>query len=298
MKEFFRVNVSKYVAKKEFDVVRPASLNHPKDNAVMFVTESYVKNIEGLLNCRECLVFWPVQIELPEEIKIRHAVVLCDNPHTEFCRFYQVNHISYLPPKEEVNYLDGAWISSKASIGTNVTIMPGVYIGGDCVIGNNVYIGAGVKIVGSVWIGNNVVIRENTVIGADGLTTDREGKAITMIQFGGVIIEDDVQIGANVVIARGAIDNTKISRGAKIDSACFVSHNVTVGEDSFIVGETILFGSSSVGKRCLVSGNCTIANTVRIGNNTVLGMGSTALKDIPDNVIAFGSPIKVIKDRF
>ena len=118
-----------------------------------------------------------------------------------------------------------------------------------------------------------------------------------MPQFGRVILEDNVQIGANTVIARGAIDDTKICKGAKIDNSCFISHNTTVGEDTFIVGETIMFGSSSVGKRCLVSGNSVLANFVNIGDDCILGMGSVALKSIPDKKIAFGSPVKTIKDK-
>lgn len=94
--------------------------------------------------------------------------------------------------------------------------------------------------LGEAHVGNNVVIRENTVIGADGLTTDRDenGKALTIPQFGGVILEDDVQIGALTVIERGAIDNTTIKKGSKIDNSCFISHNVTIEEDAFLVYRT------------------------------------------------------------
>lgn len=122
--------------------------------------------------------------------------------------------------------------------------MPGAYIGGEVIMGEKCYIGCGAKLVGKVEIGNNVVIRENTVIGADGLSTDRDmnGQAITMPQFGGVRIEDNVKMGANVVIARGAIDDTVLKRGCKIDNSTFISHNVEVGQDTFIVGEIIMFG--------------------------------------------------------
>ena len=148
--------------------------------------------------------------------------------------------------------------------------------------------------MGEVEIGENVVIRENTVIGADGLTTDREndGKAITMPQFGKVIVERDVQIGANVVIARGAIDETRICRGTKIDSCTFISHNVRIDEDTFVVGETILFGSSSVGKRCLVSGNATLMNLVHIGDESVVGAGAVVVRTVPEKSVVKGNPAK------
>lgn len=299
MREFFRVNANKYVSGKKFDVVRPASLGNPKDNAVMFIMESHLGEVDSFRKCKNCLVFWPNNIDIPKELEDQHAFVNVENPHTEYCSFFQDNGITYLPQKEEFRFENGAWISPKATIDDNVIIMPGAYIGGECVIGAGSYIGVGVKLVGEVRIGKNVVIRENTVIGADGLSTDRDvnGKAITMPQFGGVFIEDDVQIGANSVIARGAIDDTRICRGSKIDSCCFISHNVVIGEDTFIVGETIMFGSSSVGKRTLISGNCTIANAVHIGDDSILGMSATVLKCLPNNVIAFGSPIDKIKER-
>ena len=299
MKEFFRVPASKYMNGKDFDIVRPASLNNPKDNSVMFIVESHIQEANVFLQCEDCLVFWPLGIEVPLEIKARHAVIQDVNPHTRYCSFFSENGIRYLPKKEKTRFIDDAWISIDATIGKDVIVMPGAYIGGDTIIGDGSYIGAGSKLIGKVIIGSNVVIRENTVLGADGLTTDRDenGHAITMPQFGGVIIEDDVQIGANTVIARGAIDNTIIRRGAKIDNCCFISHNVDVGEDSFVVGETIMFGSASVGARTLISGNCTIANTVHIGNDSILGMSATALKSLPDNVIAFGSPVKTVKEK-
>lgn len=109
--------------------------------------------------------------------------------------------------------MDGAYISPAAKIGSNVTIMPGAYVSGECEIGDGSYIGCGVKLTGEIHIGKNVVIRENAVIGADGLSTDREedGTPVTMPQFGCVVLEDDVQIGANAVVQRGAIDETSDS---------------------------------------------------------------------------------------
>lgn len=299
MKKYFCVNASKYVSGKDFEIVRPASLDKPKDHAVMFITQDHMGQAGVLGGVDHCLVFWPGTIAVPVELGKKHAVYCCDSPHTEYCRFFRDNNIVCLPAKEEFEVIEGAYVAKKAQIGENVTILPGAYIGGECVIGDNVYIGAGAKLVGEVYIGNNVIIRENTVIGADGLSTDREtdGRAVTMPQFGSVAIENDVQIGANTVIAKGAIDETRICRGAKVDNQCFISHNVTVGEDTFVVGETIMFGSASVGEKCLISGNCSLANYVHIGNGTTLGMCSMALRDVPDNVIAFGSPVKSIKNK-
>ncbi len=293
-KEFFRVDVSQYVSNRDYVVTRPASLDHPKDHAVMFVTECFMNRSGALLQCQDCLVFWPKTVEVPAEIKARHALYLCDDPHGQYCRFYTEQGITYLPKTEEFEIKNGAYIAKGAVIGRNGTIFPGAYIGGEVTIGDDVFIGSGARLIGEVHIGNRVVIRENTVIGADGLSTDRDenGEALTMPQFGGVVIEDDVQIGALTVIARGAIDNTKIRRGAKIDNSSFISHNVILGEDTFVVGETIMFGSSSAGKQAFISGNSTIRDGKHIGDRAIVGMGAVVVKDVEDGAIVKGNPAR------
>ncbi len=294
MKEYFRVNVGKYVPGKDFDVVRPASLNNPKDNAVMFIGEKYMDQVEKLRECTACLVFWPESVEIPDDIWTRHCVIKCENPRKGYCLFYRENNITNYPIKEKYKLIDGAFIAETAIIGEDCTIMPGVYIGGQVVIGNHCYVGAGAKLVGEIHIGNNVIIRENSVIGADGLSTNRDetGKAITMPQFGGVTIEDDVQIGALTVIGRGAIDNTILRRGSKVDNSTFISHNVVLGEDTFVVGETIMFGSSSTGERAFISGNATIRDGRHVGADAKVGMGAVVVKNVEDGSVVKGNPAK------
>ena len=294
MKEYFRVNASKYVEGKNFDVVRPASLNSPKDNAVMFIGEKYMSQSEALLECKECLVFWPKGIDVPSSINEIHAVCVVENERYGYCSFFRDNNITYYPPFEEFEVVNGAYIARTAKVGKNCTILPGAFVGGEVEIGDNCYIGTGTRLVGEVHIGSNVVIRENSVIGADGLSTDRDenGKALTMPQFGGVIIEDDVQIGALTVIGRGAIDNTILKRGSKVDNSTFISHNVVLGEDSFVVGETIMFGSSSTGKQAFISGNSTIRDGRHIGDKAIVGMGSVVVKNVEDGAVVKGNPAK------
>ncbi len=294
MKEYFKVNVGKYVAGKDFDVVRPASLNNPKDHAVMFISAGYMDRIDAFRKCKSCLIFWPVGEAVPDDLAEYHAVCVVNNTRNGYCGFFRDNSITYYPPVEEFEVINGAYIAKTAKVGKDCRILPGAYIGGEVEIGDNCYIGLGTKIVGEVHIGNNVIVRENSVIGADGLSTDRDenGRALTMPQFGGVIIEDDVQIGALTVIGRGAIDNTILKRGSKIDNSTFISHNVTVGEDTFVVGESIMFGSSSTGKQVLISGNSTIRDGRHIGDKAVIGMGSVVVKNVEDGAIVKGNPAK------
>ena len=295
MSKFFEINVNQYVKNKSFIIYRPASLDHAQDHAVMFVTEGFLDRAESLNSVKNCLVFWPMHIHVPKEIIERHAVVLCENPHLAYCAFFQDNHITNHPKRVEYDLVDGAYIAKGARIGNHAVIFPNVYIDEQVEIGNNVFIGFGSCLIGRVIIGDDVVIRENTVIGADGLSTDRgeNGKAITMPQFGGVKISNNVCIGANTVIARGAIDDTVIHDGCKIDNSCFISHNVQIGSDTFVVGETIMFGSSSTGEQAYISGNSTIRNGIHVGSKAIVGMGTVVTKPVADGVTVLGNPARM-----
>lgn len=290
----FSVNVNRYDKNKGFNVFHPASLDVPRSNSVMFVMGQYVEKSQSLYNVSECLVFWPKECIVPQELEKRHVFVLSEDPRKEYNRFFRDNQITNHPKKREFDYIDGAYICKGAQIGTNTTIMPGVYIDSEVVIGSDTYIGVGTKVMGRAVIGNHVMIRENAVIGADGLSTDRDedGLALTMPQFGGIIIEDNVQIGANTVIARAAIDNTIIGKGSKIDNCCFISHNVVIGENVFVVGETIMMGSSKAENNAYISGNSTIRNQVSIGENAFVGMGAVVTRNVEKNVTVKGNPAR------
>lgn len=294
-KNYFEVNVNEYVCGKDFVVTRPASLNYPKNNSVMFIMHSYVEKMKEVFETvNNCLIFWPEEDEIPESICKKHAVVKSANTHLEFCRFFNSHNITNFCQNENVVSRDNYVFVGNVSIEEGTQVFPYVYINGDVHIGKNCYIGAGAKIIGNVYIGDNVLIKENAVIGADGLTTDREadGTAASMPQFGGVVIEDNVQIGANTTIARGAIDNTIISKGCKIDNNCFISHNNFLEENVFVVGETISFGSVTIKKNSQISGNATLRNGIVIGENCVVGMGAVVTKNVEDGCVVKGNPAR------
>lgn len=292
MQQLFSVDISRYSPKHRFHVYYPASLDQPKNNAVMFINQKNVYRADRIRQVKECLVFCPLEIELDEEVEKNNVIIRASDPRMEYCLFFRENHINNHPKQEKFDMVNGAIIVSGARIGAETIVMPLAYIGGEVEIGSNCYIGAGTKIVGKVKIGNHVSIRENSVIGADGLSTDRDsdGQAATMPQFGGVVIEDNVHIGALTVIARGAIDDTVIESGSKIDNSSFISHNVHIGKDTFIVGETIMFGGSSTGEQVFISGNTTVRNKAKIGDRAFVGMGSVITKDVSADTVVFGNP--------
>ena len=117
-------------------------------------------------------------------------------------------------------------------------------------------------------------------------------KIITIPQFGGVSIENNVQIGANTVICKGAIDDTIIGNGSRIDNCSFISHNVKMGRDTIVVGEVLMMGSSSTGERAYLSGNVVVRDGVSIGKDALVGMGAVVTRDVPDGVTVKGNPAK------
>ena len=294
-REFFCVEASKYDNTKQFQVVRPASLSNPRDNAVMFVTEGFLKYWEAVLTVKECIVIWPEKQPVPKELSKKHAVILSKEPRYGFAQFFYENHITYNTMPKPYELRNGAMICEGAQIGEGTIVFPGAYVDGEVRIGKNCYIASGVRIVGSVEIGDDCIIRENTVIGSDGLTTRRNeaGKVITIPQFGGVVIEDNVQIGANSVVCKGAIDNTVIGSGSRIDNCSFISHNVRMGKDTIVVGEVLMMGSSTTGERAYLSGNVVVRDGVTIGEDAFVGMGAVVTRDVPKQAIVKGNPARI-----
>ena len=292
--EFFRINVSKYDPSRHYCVVRPASLGNPKNHAVMFVTEGFIDHWQEVMKVDEGIVIWPQKRDVPMELAEKHVVILSEEPRFGFAKFFYENGITYNSMPKPFENVNGAMICKGAQVGEGTVVFPGAYIDADVVIGRNSYIASGVRLIGRVKIGDNCIIRENTVIGSDGLTTRRDanGKVLTIPQFGGVCIENNVQIGANSVVCKGAIDDTVIRSGCRIDNCVFISHNVTLGSDSLVVGEVLMMGSSSTGDRAYLSGNAVIRDGVRIGSDAFIGMGSVVTKNISDGAVVKGNPAK------
>ncbi len=290
--EYFNVNVNEYDKSKSHFVVRPSSLKYPRSNAVMFIMEKYLKMADCFDAVECCLIFWPKGVDVPQNIKEKHAVCPVEDPHLAYCQFFKDHKLTNCADVNDLILKNGYYISSNVQIGKNAAIFPYVVLNGNIIIGDNVYIGAGTKIIGNVYIGNNVVIKENSVLGADGLSTDRnsEGQAVTMPQYGGLIIQDNVIIGANTTIARGAIDNTIICSGCKIDNSVYISHNAYIGENVFMCGESHTFGSVTIGKNTQVSGNAAIRNGLSIGENCLIGAGAMVTRNVKDNMIVSGNP--------
>ncbi len=170
---------------------------------------------------------------------------------------------------------DFAVIGDNVVIGRNVKIYPHVFIDDNCNIGDNTMLFSGVKIYTDNIIGKNCIIHAGTVIGSDGFRfNQQDGLNVKVPQIGNVVIEDDVEMGANCTIDRATFGSTIIRKGVKFDNMIHIAHNVEVGENTVIAAGTGIAGSVKVGKNCMISGHVSMTNHITIADGTMLGGGT------------------------
>lgn len=183
-------------------------------------------------------------------------------------------------------------IGNRVTIGENVQIDPGCVIGDDVSIGDNSKLYANVTIYHGVKIGKNNIIHGGVVIGADGfgMANDR-GRWVKIHQLGSVHIGDDVEIGANTTIDRGALENTIIEDGVKLDNQIQIGHNVRVGAYTIIAGCVGIAGSTKIGKHCMIGGGVGLNGHITIADGTIITARSAVHKSITEaGIYASGIP--------
>jgi len=186
-----------------------------------------------------------------------------------------------------------AYISDNATIGDNVKIYPNSFIGENVVIGDNVLIFSGVKIMEDSVIGNNCTFHPGVVIGGDGFgfAPNSENNYKKIAQIGNVIIEDHVEIGSNTCVDRATMGSTIIKKGAKLDNLIQIGHNSVVGENTVIVSQTGIAGSTKIGKNCMIGGQVGIVGHLIIADGTKIAAQSGVGSSITDEgAIVQGSP--------
>lgn len=192
-----------------------------------------------------------------------------------------------------------AFIGENSIIGDNTKIYPQVYIGDNCQIGENTIIYPGVKIYQGTKIGNNCIIHAGSVIGSDGFgfaeQTDKHYKKIP--QTGIVIIEDDVEIGANTTIDRATLGATLVKKGVKLDNLIQIAHNVEVGENTVMAAQVGISGSTKVGANCMFGGQVGLAGHINIADEVKIAAQSGISSHIHEKAaVVMGSPAIPFRD--
>lgn len=199
---------------------------------------------------------------------------------------------------ENVYFGEFAFIGENAKIGNNVKVYPQVYVGDGCVIGDNTVLYPGVKLYRNTVIGKNCILHAGAVLGADGFgfAPQADGHYEKIPQVGNVVIEDNVEIGANTTIDRSTMGSTRIHKGVKIDNLVHLAHNVEVGENTAMAAQVGVSGSTHLGKNCVIGGQSGFVGHINIADGSKFGGQSGIMGSIKEENQEFmGTPIQPLR---
>lgn len=183
-------------------------------------------------------------------------------------------------------------LGDRVVIGNRVTLYPGVFIGSDSTIGDETVLYPNVVVREGCSVGARVIVHSGTVIGADGFGyVQHQGRHCKIPQLGGVIIEDDVELGANVTIDRATLGNTIIKQGTKVDNLVQIAHNVSVGEHSIVVAQVGIAGSTTVGRHVMIGGQAGVGDHLHVGDQVMIAARAGVNRSLEPNQIVSGAPV-------
>lgn len=283
--------------------------------------DTQIKGVSGIENAKEgdiTFIASPKYIDAakntnasaiiaPEDIPgCNAAKLVVKNPYLGFARTVELFLVRKREPHgvddkanignnvtlgKDISIFAYAVIDNDVKVGDRVTIYPGVFVGRGSVIGNDTIIYANNAIREETSIGQRVIIHSNCSIGGDGFGFVQEkGKHLKIPQVGNVVIEDDVEVGANVCIDRATLGTTIVRKGTKIDNHVQIAHNVDIGENCILVSQVGISGSCKIGNNVVLAGQVGIADHIRIGDNVIVGAKSGVGRNVPANSLISGAP--------
>ena len=242
--------------------------------------------------------------EAPEDLKC--TLVRVDDPYSSLAKLMTMAAAAMPAPKgvespvavgegtvvpDDIYLGSFAYIGKNVKLGKGIRIYPQTYIGDNCTIGDNTLLYPGVKVYAGCKIGSRCIIHAGSVIGADGFGfAPVNGHFEKIPQLGGVVIEDDVEIGANTTIDRATFGNTVIGRGTKLDNLIQIAHNVKVGSDNVFAAQVGVAGSTQIGDRNRVGGQCGFAGHLSIGDENEFGAQSGIHANVDNKRRLMGYP--------
>ncbi|QTA81940.1 UDP-3-O-(3-hydroxymyristoyl)glucosamine N-acyltransferase [Desulfonema limicola] len=283
-------------------IIRGASCfeNADKDHIILAGSAKYLNRLD---ETKAGAVIVPSNFDTSS---ISRDMVAVENPMADFSKLLEIFYPGpkveqYISPNAVIgdNFISGNNISishfvsigSNVSMGDRVRIHSGVVIEDNVTIGSDVEIHSNVSIYARSQIGSRVIIHSGTVIGSDGFGFAPDKEKYQKIPHTGIVcIEDDVEIGALNAIDRATFGETRIKRGVKTDNFVHIAHNVVVGEDTLLVAQVGISGSTTLGNHVIVAGQAGISGHLNIGSNAIVGPRAGIAKDVPDNEIVSGAP--------
>ena len=289
------------------DITSPATLVDADEHCVSFFHKKRYR--AQLIQTKAAAVILSAD-NIPDGAKF--TAIVSKNPLNDFRRAIEIL-VPEHSPKAEIS--DSASIAEQAQIGKDVRIehfavigkakigdgtiiSAGAVIGNDVVIGKNCRIYPRVVIYDGVKIGNSVIVHAGAVLGSDGFgySETSDGVFHKIPQIGCLIIENDVEIGANTTIDRGSLGNTVISRGTKIDNLVQIAHNVILGQNCALAAQSGIAGSCKLGKHVLLGGQAGLAGHLELGDGVIVYAQSGVDKSFDDGKILLGSPAREARE--
>jgi len=248
-----------------------------------------------------------VKEEFVIEKPVKCTVIRVKDPHRAFVKILQfydslrseklgISKHAFIAKSAKIGknvYIgEGVVVCDNAKIGDDVKLYPQTYIGDNVTVGESTILYAGVKVYENCQIGDFCIIHAGCIIGADGFgfMPDENGVYEKIPQLGNVIIENNVEIGANSCIDRATLESTIIRQGVKIDNLTQIAHNCDIGENTVIAACCGIAGSVRIGKNCIFAGQVGVKDHVKIGNQVMIGAQCGVHKNISDKQVILGSP--------
>lgn len=285
-----------------------APIESAQAHHLSFVTEE--KYLPCLETTKAGVILMTKDLKDPKDLKAPKdsAIILVENARGAMAQLLQIVSKAMNPPKqgiEQPSFISEgveipadayvgvfAYIGKNVRLGKGVQIYPNVFIGDNATIGEGTVLYAGVRIYAHCKVGANCILHAGVVVGSDGFgfEPDAQGVNQKIPQIGNVVIEDDVEIGANTTIDRAMMGSTIIRRNVKIDNLVQIAHNVEVGESTFLCSQVGIAGSSKIGKHCILTGQVGVAGHIEIADNCVFGAQTGVAGNIRKPGQYMGSP--------
>ena len=277
---------------KDIQINNAGSISNGLSSQIKWINEYNNNNQSYIKNNISCIII--CHNDFDESLfNSKNCYIKVNNPRLTFAQV--VNEL--FKENELIGTDKSAIISKNTKIGNKVYIGPNTIVGDNCIIGNNTIIHGNCSIYKNVIIGNNVTINSGCVIGSDGFGYERkeDKEFVKFPHLGGVKIGNNVEIGANTTIDKGALDYTIIEDGVKIDNLIHIAHNVKVGKNTAIIANCMVAGSVIIGENSWIGPSTSILESIRIGDNSFIGMGSVVIKNIPNEEVWVGVPARFLK---
>ncbi len=276
-----------------------ASLDAAREGDLTFVTNPRYLKLAAATRAAVILS----EKEIPGVAK---PFLLCPNPYVALAKLINLFHpksprrsgiqngawVDAQATVHPQSYIaSGATVSAGAKIDSGTVLYPGVFVGENAVIGKDCLLYPNVTVRENCVLGDRVILQPGVVIGSDGFGYAKEGEEYRKIpQVGNVILEDDVELGANVCVDRAVLGSTQIGKGTKLDNLIQIGHNVVIGNHTVMAAQTGIAGSTQIGSHVVMGGQVGLAGHLKIGDHVILATRTGVMEDIPEKGLYWGSP--------